>query len=92
VSDGGASDGRSQAISVFGGREVLGTLARNRMKPAAKGVNSARTDAEEQLNRFIDKFERRHQTLIRAVRKALRKRLPTASELAYDNYNFFALG
>jgi hypothetical protein len=26
------------------------------------------------------------------MRKALRKRLPTANELAYDNYNFFALG
>ena len=26
------------------------------------------------------------------MRKALRKRLPTAYELAYDNYNFFVLG
>jgi len=62
------------------------------MKGATKLVKSTRTDAEEHLNRFIDKFERRHQTLIRAVRKALRKRFPTANELAYDNYNFFALG
>jgi hypothetical protein len=30
--------------------------------------------------------------LIRAVRKALRKRFPTANELAYDNYNFFVIG
>jgi hypothetical protein len=30
--------------------------------------------------------------LIRAVRKALHKRFPTAYELAYDNYNFFVLG
>ncbi|MBI4503482.1 MAG: DUF1801 domain-containing protein [Gemmatimonadetes bacterium] len=30
--------------------------------------------------------------MIRAVRKALRRRLPTAYELAYDNYNFFVLG
>jgi hypothetical protein len=47
---------------------------------------------EQQLKTFIAKFEPRHQTLIRAVRKALRKRFPTAYELAYDNYNFFVLG
>jgi hypothetical protein len=48
--------------------------------------------AEEQLAGFIDKFSPDHQTLIRAVRKALRKRLPTANELVYDNYNFFVIG
>jgi hypothetical protein len=30
--------------------------------------------------------------LIRALRKALRKRLPPANELVYDNYNFFVIG
>src|SRR5213082_793570 len=49
-------------------------------------------DAERQLKKFIAKFEPRHQTLIRAVRKALRKRFPTAYELVYDNYNFFVIG
>jgi hypothetical protein len=29
---------------------------------------------------------------IRAVRAGLRKRLPTANELVYDNYNFFVVG
>ena len=48
--------------------------------------------AETQLKGFIGKFEPRLQTLIRAVRKALRKRFPTANELAYDNYNFFVIG
>jgi hypothetical protein len=62
------------------------------MKAAPDVDKGARTDAEAQLDRFIDKFERKHQTLIRAVRKALRKRFPTANELAYDNYNFLALG
>jgi len=62
------------------------------MKAATKVAKSARTDAEGQLKSFIDKFERADQALIRAVRKALRKRFPTANELAYDNYNFFALG
>src|SRR5260221_5892983 len=61
------------------------------MKP---GTSVARTsaEAEKQLKGFIAKFEPRHQTLIRAVRKALRKRFPAAYELAYDNYNFFVLG
>jgi hypothetical protein len=61
------------------------------MKPVA---TAARTSAgrEKQLKGFIAKFEPRNQTLIRAVRKALRKRFPTAYELAYDNYNFFVLG
>jgi Domain of unknown function (DU1801) len=49
-------------------------------------------DAERQLKEFIAKFEPRHQSLIRAVRKSLRKRFPTAYELAYDNYNFFVIG
>jgi len=49
-------------------------------------------DPETQLKGFIDKFEPRHQALIRAVRKALRKRFPAANEFAYDNYNFFVIG
>jgi len=57
---------------------------------ATKTPSSA--DAEQQLKTFIAKFEPKHQTLIRAVRKALRKRFPTAFELAYDNYNFFVIG
>ena len=41
---------------------------------------------------FIAKFDARNQKLIRSLRKALRKRLPTANELVYDNYNFFVIG
>jgi hypothetical protein len=48
--------------------------------------------AEEQLQSFIDKFEPKHRAIIRAARKASRKRFPTANELAYDNYNFFVIG
>src|SRR5687768_9244056 len=49
-------------------------------------------DAEKLLKRFVDKFEPKHRTLIRAVRKTLRSRFPTAYELVYDNYNFFVIG
>ena len=54
--------------------------------------NAASDSAEEQLRSFIDKFEPKHRATIRAARKALRKRFPTANELAYDNYNFFVIG
>ena len=49
-------------------------------------------DAEEQLTSFVNKFEPKHRSLIRAVRKALRMRFRTAHELVYDNYNFFVIG
>ena len=48
--------------------------------------------AEKQLNGFIGKFDKPNQALIRAVRKALRRRFPTGHELVYDNYNFFVIG
>jgi len=48
--------------------------------------------AEAQLRSFIDKFVPEDQRLIRAVRAALRKRLPTANELVWDNYQFFVIG
>ena len=48
--------------------------------------------AEKQLKEFIGKFEPKNQTLIRATRKALRRRLPAANEVVYDNYNFFVIG
>ena len=50
------------------------------------------TDAEGQVQRFIDKFGPQHRAVIRAARKKLRKRFPTATELTYDNYNFFVIG
>jgi hypothetical protein len=49
-------------------------------------------DPEKQVQSFIAKFEPPHQTIIRAARRKLRKRFPTATELAYDNYNFFVIG
>src|SRR5215207_3630378 len=57
-----------------------------------KTVATTAAGAEQQVKGFIAKFEPRHQKLIRDVRKALRKRLPTAYELSYDNYSFFVIG
>ena len=61
------------------------------MKTAAD-MKRPSVDAETRLKGFIDKFEPAQQALIRAARKSLRKRLPTAHELVYDNYNFFVIG
>lgn len=60
-----------------------------RAMPAAK---PARETPEKQLKSFIDKFTPEHQRLIRAVRKVMQERYPTANELVYDNYNFFVIG
>jgi hypothetical protein len=49
-------------------------------------------DPERQLAGFIARFEPEHQTLIRSVRRFLRRRFPTAHEMVYDNYNFFVIG
>jgi len=48
--------------------------------------------AEPQVAGFISKFEPTAATLIRQCRRALRRLLPTAIELVYDNYNFFVIG
>ncbi len=53
---------------------------------AASSVDAKRTPAA-QLRSLIEKFDPEHQKLIRAVRSALRKRLPTANELVYDYGN-----
>jgi hypothetical protein len=63
------------------------------MSPATKSARPRKSeDAETQLQSFVDKFDSQLQATIRAVRKALRKRLPGANELVYDNYNFFVIG
>jgi hypothetical protein len=46
---------------------------------------------EKQLAGFIAKFEPASARLIRALRAELRKLLPTAVEIVYDNYNFFVI-
>ena len=62
------------------------------MKTRTKVRSQTGTLGEEQLESFIAKFDRNNRTLIRSTRKTLRKRLPAANELVYDNYNFFVIG
>jgi Domain of unknown function (DU1801) len=62
------------------------------MKTTERIASQAAGSAEQQLVGFIEKFDAKNAALIRSVRKVLRKRLPTANELVYDNYNFFVIG
>ena len=66
------------------------TRRRASAKTAPAGAGSP--DAEAQLASFVAKFDPELQTLILGARNALRKRLPTANEIVYDNYNFFVIG
>jgi len=59
---------------------------------AMKPKPTSGPEAAEQLEAFIAKFDVADQRRIHAVRRALHRRLPTAKELVYDNYNFFVIG
>jgi hypothetical protein len=61
------------------------------MKASKKGTPKP-LSGEQQINGFIAKYEPKYQRLIRSIRKALRKRLPTANELIYDYKNAFVIG
>jgi hypothetical protein len=59
------------------------------MKPSSNPVTSS---PAEQLATFIAKFDPMTAKLIRACRAEMRRILPAAVELVYDNYNFFVIG
>jgi Domain of unknown function (DU1801) len=52
----------------------------------------AKHTPEAQLLSLIEKFDPKDQRLIRSVRSAVRKRLPTANELVYDYGNSLVIG
>jgi hypothetical protein len=60
------------------------------MKKATRAT-SARTPAR-QLADFLAKYEPQIGRLVRAARAKLRKRMPGAIELVYDNYNALVIG
>jgi hypothetical protein len=49
--------------------------------------DGATVTPEAQLKSLIEKFDAKNQKVIRSIRAAVRKRLPTANELVYD-YGF----
>ena len=48
--------------------------------------------AAKQLAGFIARFDADVAAVLRSTRAAVRKLLPTANELVYDNYNFLVIG
>lgn len=66
------------------------------MKPAevtvTATIDSGEPTPEAQLRSFNERFDPKQQKFIRSIRAALRKRFPTANELAYDYSSFFVIG
>ncbi len=63
--------------------------------PAAQALNGSCVvplPPSRQVERFIAKFDPPIARLLRAARKELRRRYPTAVEVVYDNYNALAIG
>jgi hypothetical protein len=75
---------------------MLSVLKRHHSKGSmgmkARARSAAAGAPAKQLAGFIDKFDPAMRSRIRAARAAVRKRLPTAIELVYDNYNFLVIG
>jgi hypothetical protein len=57
--------------------------------PKTKKTNGS---PETQLDTFIDKYTPEIAALARACLAKIRARLPGATQLVYDNYNFLAIG
>jgi len=61
------------------------------MKSAPR-TSTSTVSPSKQLAGFIAKFEPATAKLIRQCRAQVRRLLPTAVEIVYDNYNFFVIG
>jgi hypothetical protein len=70
---------------------VFYKLSKLPLKPIPTTINAAESPAK-QLAGFIGKFRPATAELIRRCRAEIRRLLPTAIELVYDNYNFFVIG
>ena len=55
-------------------------------------IDSKQPTPEAQVQSFLDRFDPKHQKFIQSIRTAVRKRFPTANELAYDYSSFFVIG
>jgi Domain of unknown function (DU1801) len=81
-------------IATFGNSNPkdLVTSVVNLDRNAMPKKNSSTQTPEAQLVSFIKKFEPCVAKLIGDCRSEIRKMLPAAIELVYDNYNFFVIG
>lgn len=59
--------------------------------PGSTQSAAARRSAEAELRTLVDKFAPAHAGLLSAVRRRLRKRLPTAHEVVYEYRDFLVI-
>jgi hypothetical protein len=57
-----------------------------------RSTQPATTSPSRQLDTFIRRFDPAIRKLVREARAKLHRKLPTAIELVYDNYNALAIG
>ncbi|HEY4304806.1 MAG TPA: DUF1801 domain-containing protein [Gemmatimonadaceae bacterium] len=84
----------AKAVKKAGTNKSAKTIAKNVAKKAVKNpVKKAGNESSvtAQVDGFIEKFDPSMAKMIRSCRAVMRKRLPTATELIYDNYNFFVI-
>jgi hypothetical protein len=67
-------------------------LTRPEARLVTRQPGPAGPSAERRLAAFVAKFTPQMASRIRAARRKVRALLPTATELVYDNYNFFVIG
>jgi hypothetical protein len=76
-------------VGARGGGGGTSLIPVRKATPASSGKPAS---PEKQLAGFIAKFTPETAKLIRQARRKMRDRFPTATELVYDNYNFFVIG
>ncbi len=63
-----------------------------RPKVENKKAEKLNTSPAQQVAAFLDQFDPKVAQVMRQCRTEMRKLLPAANELVYDNYNFFVIG
>ena len=82
-----STPGRSGGMAKVASKSAVGPKRAKVISPVA---GTAGVSAE--VAGFIAKFDPHVAGLIRHCRRELRRQMPTAIELVYDNYNFFVIG
>src|SRR5262249_43000866 len=88
-----AAEIRSQGAIMSVKKEVSGRRSVQVEVEVPSSTQSAleRRSAEAELRTLIDKFAPRHLRLVAAMRRSLRKRLPTAHEVVYEYRDWFVI-
>ncbi len=64
----------------------------NRKPPKKSPAEAPQADAEQQLDSFLAKYDREGAAFARSALAKMRKLVPGAVEMAYDNHNWLVIG